>query len=109
MLSHAVASQCYQDILTSQQADLRTQLFEAAIRYAQFRAEWSLASLEQRREMDRPRSAAHDAFITACNVLARAMHAAGENTAWRDRLPDDRKAIGDFGCYVQLFRALEAR
>ncbi len=40
-----------------------------AVRYARLRTDWQLADMDQRREMERHRAAAHDALIDACNII----------------------------------------
>jgi hypothetical protein len=96
-------------IEASQCAAQVKELLLAVVSYAQIRARWSLAPLEQRREMDRRRSAAHDALIDACNVLSRKMHRGGEDNRWREIITDDRKEIGDFACFVHAILGVRAR
>jgi hypothetical protein len=33
----------------------------------------------------------------------------GEDASWRKDLGSDRKEIGDFACYIALFKSLEVR
>lgn len=89
--------------------DLKRDLERAAVLYAHQRAMWALASKEERREMDASRTAAHNAFIDACNILSRAMTRSGEDASWRTALGDDRKVIGDFACHLHCLLAISAR
>lgn len=89
--------------------DLKNQLFKSAVAYAAIRSRWFLADNEARKEMDRQRTRAHDAFIDACNILSRNMMKAGEDNSWRDLLGDNRKQIGDFACYINYILGIRAR
>jgi hypothetical protein len=81
----------------------------AATAYAQARAEWLLATREERVEMDRHRTRLHDAFIGSCNALSRRFSGEGKDIGWRRALGDDRKRIGDLACYLHCTLGLEAR
>lgn len=85
------------------------QLMKAAVRNANIRAEWALAGDERRMEIDRERTAAHEAFMDCCNILSRAMARSGEDNGWRAKLGDDRKAIGDLACHIHCLLSLSAR
>jgi hypothetical protein len=88
---------------------LRDQALKAAVRYAHMRADWYSMSLEQRKEADRTRTAAHDAFIDSLNILSRNMAKAGEDVQWRADLGSDRKTIGDLACYIACLMGLKSR
>ena len=103
------ATEAFEAIRATQHESLRHDLIRAAVNYAYYRAEWSLAKPEQRREMNSARTAAHNTCIDACNILSRQMAKSGEPTGWRDTLGTDRKEIGDFACFVTLFVGLSAR
>jgi hypothetical protein len=62
-----------------------------------------------RLEVDRQRTAAHDAVIDAINILSRSMAKAGQDNEWRRVLGDDRKVIGDFGCFLVAHLGVLAR
>jgi hypothetical protein len=109
MMDHERASAIWRPIGVSHLAELRLGLVRSAIGYSQSRVQWNLASAEQRIEMDQARTAAHNVFIDACNILSRNMAKAGESIEWRALLGDDRKEIGDFACFVVLFMGLAAR
>ena len=108
-MDYEKAAHIWRQIEVSQLGELRLDLMRAAISYSNHRVQWLLSSQEQRIEMDRARSAAHNVFIDACNILSRNMAKAGETIDWRAILGDDRKEIGDFACFVVLFLGLAAR
>ena len=87
--------------------DLYNRLIEKAVRYAHIRAEWNTLTREEKLEKDDSRTAAHDSFIASVNIIARSEDEIG--LQWRERLGNDRKRVGDFACYIVLFRSLEAR
>lgn len=93
----------------SAHAPLARQLVEAAVRYAGQRVEWDLASPPERAALDPGRTAAHDAFIDACNILSRAMAAAGEPNTWRAEIGTGRGEIGDFACILHCVLGLKAQ
>ena len=103
------AKQVFESMEASSLVPLRRDLVMAAVRYAGMRVEWALADPDARRAMDPARTAAHDAFIDACNILSRNMAKAGEDNRWRARLSDDRKTIGDFACYLNALLGIRAR
>jgi len=72
--------------------------------YVATRAAWSFMDLNARIEDDRGRSIKHDAFIAALNAVCRNLGIEGID----ERMPD-RKAKGDFACYIALFLSLEQR
>jgi hypothetical protein len=84
-------------------------LVQAAVRYARLRVDYLRATPEAKQQIGSERSAAHDAFIAACDELASRMHAAGQDTAWRIELTEDRKTIGDFACYIHCILGIWAR
>lgn len=108
-MDHGRASEIWRQIGDSQLTELRLGLVRAAISYSTQRVQWKLARPEQRLEMSPARTAAHNAFIDACNILSRNMAKSGEATKWRSMLGDDRKEIGDFACFAVLFLGLAAR
>ncbi|MDX9734912.1 MAG: hypothetical protein RBU36_12355 [Thermoanaerobaculia bacterium] len=88
---------------------LARQLVQAAVRYSGCRAEWDLADAAARAALDPARTAAHDAFIDACNILSRAMAAIGEDNSWRRAIGVERGEIGDFACLLHCVLGLRAR
>lgn len=109
MLSASQARTCYDQIKVTFMESLKISLYRQAIDYANIRSQWLLMSLEQRKEIDSHRTHAHNVFIDSANILSRNMAKQGEDNSWREILGDDRKVIGDFSCYIDLFLALEAR
>ncbi len=108
-LEHSIATTIYQQINRSKLADQRKDLIEAAIRYAELRVRSQRPEAVDDRQIDADRTRAHNAFIDACNILARNMVKAGEDGCWRETLGDDRKTIGDLACYIYCFLGLAAR
>jgi hypothetical protein len=108
-MTHQSAEKLYALLSTTRHVDLRQDLESAAAAYAHWRAQWALAAPDGRQDMDAARSASHNVLIDSCNVLARAMTQAGEDSSWRNQLGNDRKEIGDFGCYVACALAVSAR
>ncbi len=90
-------------------AEQRLEFFRAAAVYARLRAEWQLVAKDGKIAMDSARTAAHDSFIRACDLMGQAMEEEGEDVSWRTDLGHDRKEIGDFACYVNLMLGLAAR
>jgi hypothetical protein len=82
---------------------------DAAVRYAGIRVAWELTDAAGRAAMDASRSSAHDVFIDECNILSRAMLAAGESNAWRAEIGTERGEIGDFACLLHCVLGLRAR
>jgi hypothetical protein len=89
--------------------ELRQELIIAAVNYSRIRVDWYLAVSEERARIESGRTAAHDRFIDACNILSRYMGQHNESNAWRVALSDDRKVIGDFACYIHAIYGLKAR
>jgi hypothetical protein len=87
----------------------RHELIYLAVKYAQERVAWHLASTEDRRAREQVRVAAHNSLVDACNVLSRQMGAAGMGNEWRARLGDDRRVIGDFACFLHCLLGIRAR
>lgn len=109
MTAHDTTALLYQRIADTSHPDLKRDLEIAAITYAHIRAVWELATSDERREMDAARTAAHNAFIDACNILSRAMARSGEDSSWRAALGDDRMVIGGFACHIHCLLAIGAR
>jgi len=103
------AQKIYQKIDSTTLFELKEDLYNLAIRYAKLRTDWYLADLDSRKELDKPRTVSHDAFIDSCNILSRNMAEAGEDNSWRERLGDNRKEIGDFACYLSCILGIKAR
>lgn len=80
-------------------------LKKRAVRYSGFREEWYLMEQSERIEQDADRTSAHEAFISAVDMVSRYQ----KGNTWRNHLTEDRKRIGDFAAYICLFLCLEAR
>lgn len=89
--------------------DLKQELVAKAVAYARLRTDWALAEPVERKGMDGVRTAAHNAFIDACDILSRNLGGRGRENSWRERLGDDRKEIGDFACLVHCLLGISAR
>lgn len=95
--------------------ELYKSLSSKASRYSGFRAEWITLSMEQKADRDSSRTSCHDSMIVEFNKLSRYLRSIGKAAGWRDMLgeekddPYNRKRIGDFGCFIALINALNAR
>ena len=95
--------------------ELYDELIKIATRYASIRANWILLSREEKIEQDSGRTSCHNSVIIYLNMLARYLKQQGETAVWRDRLgyeeddPYNRKAIGDFSCYLAFVNGINAR
>ncbi|MDD3875235.1 MAG: hypothetical protein PHT69_01295 [Bacteroidales bacterium] len=103
MLTFQKAEAFYSVIQSSKLTDLKNGLIQKAIRYAHIRAEWQFLSDKEKSAQDLDRTAAHNVFIDACNIMSRNMMKIGEDITWRTALTNDRKIIGDFACYIHTF------
>lgn len=108
-MNETTARNLFCRIEQAKEKELRDDLYRYAIRYARTRADWHFYSEEERRQSDRSRTRLHNALIDACNILCRAMVAAGEDVSWREELGDDRREIGDLACYIHCFLGLAMR
>ncbi|MCD8075726.1 MAG: hypothetical protein LUF27_11995 [Lachnospiraceae bacterium] len=89
-------------------------LLKAANKYANIRASWPMLDVEEKMEKDPGRTSAHDSVITHVNLMARLLRSMGKPAAWRDVFGDEkdpynRKAIGDFACYLAFVTGINAR
>ncbi len=95
--------------------ELYDELTKIATCYAAIRANWLLLSREEKNEQDSGRTSCHNSVITHFNMLARYLKQQGKTAVWRDDLgyeEDDlynRKAIGDFACYLVFVNGVNAR
>lgn len=95
--------------------ELYDELTEAATKYAGIRAKWLQMDQEDKRETDSLRTSRHDSVIRHFNMLARYLKAQGKTASWREQLgyeednPYNRKAIGDFACYLVFVNSINAR
>ena len=95
--------------------ELYDELMKVVTRYAAIRANWLFANREEKNEQDSGRTSCHNSVITHFNILARYLKQQGKTAAWRDELgyeeddPYNRKAIGDFACYLAFMNEINAR
>jgi hypothetical protein len=108
-IDYHIARELFQAISISKCQDRWRDLLAKAATYARIRVDWILADKAKQSAMGEQRTAHHNAFIAACDELAEVMTDAGEETAWRERLGEDRKIIGDFACFVHCILGQIAR
>lgn len=95
--------------------ELYEELLEVANRYASIRADWFFMSREEKMDKDPGRTSCHDSVITHLSMLERYFEKQGKSTKWREELgnvaedPYNRKAIGDFACYLVFINSVNAR
>jgi len=99
----------YENFINSQHKQLVSSLLKLAIRYARLRVDWLMADIENRNAMEQERTAAHNAFISSCDIVSRNMLKTGEDAFWRKQIGADRKDIGDFACLLHAVMGLRAR
>ena len=88
---------------------LREDFYQRATRYARIRVDWLRSDRETRNKMDAERTAAHNTFIDACDILSRQMNLRVLDISWRADLGENRKEIGDFACFIHCILGIEAR
>ena len=86
--------------------ELMKKMINSAVDYVSLRAKWNIFSDKEIVRMDSIRSQYHDLFILSLDKLARYMTDIGQDTAWREKLGDDRKQIGDFACYIACIQGI---
>ena len=84
--------------------DFYNKYLKNAVEYANTRSKWFFMDNQSRNAEDAGRTALHNAFISSLNAVCRFLQIPNIDTI----LPD-RKAIGDFACYIALFLALDQR
>ena len=110
MLQYEVASKLYEEIrekALKQPEEFREfyqEFLDATTEYAKTRLSWSFMNLEERRADDRSRSIKHNGYMAMLSAVCRNLGIEGI-----DELMPERKAKGDFACYIALFLALEQR
>lgn len=102
-------NEIYTQLINSCHQPLVKSLIKSAIRYSRLRVDWLLSDMEGRMAIDEERAAAHNAFISSCDILSRKMHQFGENNHWRAQIGSDRKSIGDFACILHAVLGIHAR
>lgn len=111
MLQYEIAKNLYEEMKekvakhSNEGVDEFYQYFLAgAAEYATARLLWSFMDSESRREDDASRSIKHDSYMAMLNAVCRNL-----GIEEVDKIMPDRKAKGDFACYIALFLALEQR
>ncbi|MCU1276014.1 MAG: hypothetical protein JWO48_3445 [Bryobacterales bacterium] len=99
----------WNEMRRTNQNDFLDNVIETAVRYARMRVDYFRADAERQRTIGADRTATHNALISHIDVLARVMKQNGEDAAWRERLGNDRKSIGDFACWLHALLGLGAR
>ena len=89
--------------------ELWEDLLDKCFRYAAIRMQWSLYTREEKMEKDSLRTAVHDSLIISFNVIGRYHKKTGKDDSWREKLGDNRKRVGDFGCYIAYIHAINNR
>ena len=95
--------------------EIYNELICTATKYASFRAEWLLWDRITKIEKDESRTSCHNSLIVKFDMLARYLKSQKKEATWRDILgnekddPYNRKAIGDFACYLVFVNSLNAR
>lgn len=95
--------------------EIYDELIHTATKYAGFRAEWLLWDRITKIEKDDSRTNCHNSLIVKFDMLARYLKSQGKGAKWRNELGYEnedrynRKAIGDFACYLVFINSINAR
>ena len=93
-------------------------LVSHAIRYAGIRAKWACLDLEEKIREDSSRTMVHDMLVNDVSRYAGYLKRTGKEAHWFELLgqgiepenvKEKRKRIGDWGCFIALFVALNQR
>ncbi len=111
MLQYEIARDLYEKIKEKATACTKegfdsfyTDFLQNAVDYAQTRTAWAFMDREARMADDTRRSIKHDAFMSMLRAVCRNLEIEGI-----DDIMPDRKAKGDFACYISMFLAIEQR
>ena len=105
-LEFETAVAIFERIEKSRLREEKRDFIEACIRYAEIRVKYEMGDNEAQNLLGKDRVISHDALVTACNLFARQMKAAGEEDEWRSILGNRRVNIGDFASFVHCFVAV---
>ena len=94
---------------TEGKEDIIEQLIKSACYYTNIRSEWEFMDNEAKSKDDINRTSAHDSFIRNLNITERMLKNENIDTSWRTELGNERKKIGDFGCFLCFITALNNR
>ena len=90
-------------------------LIETATDYARMRSLWSINDSEWRLRNKESRTRIRNSLINRLNMLCRYLERLGKEMEWKKELgdaekdPENKKRIGDFGCYLAFVHGLSAR
>ena len=113
-LTYAEASEIYSEIIQNlddrdpDHQEFYDDLVKKCIRYAGFRSEWRLKTVQEKLDTDSSRTSAHDAVIRGLTIISRLQGEKAEGWMTKLRM-DERKRIGDLACYIAMWSGLEAR
>lgn len=101
-------------VLPCAERPLVVELYRSALDYALARGRWQISGREQRLEMDKARSSAHNRFIDACNAMSRACDRSNLSQEWRrswgdGRTGEARRRLGDLACCIAYRLMIAAR
>lgn len=108
-MTNELANKLFDQISNTSLQALKNDLINYSVEYSRIRVDWYLAGEVEKDQMEDLRRAKHNAFIDSCNILSREMIKKGEDASWRKELGNDRIAIGDFACFVNLILGIRAR
>ena len=111
MLEYEIAKKLYEEINEKAKnstiedfGEFYERFLKSAVDYAANRTAWAFMSYDEQMEDDKSRSRKHDAYMASLNAVSRNLEIEGI-----DEIMPDRKAKGDFACYIALFLSLEQR
>ena len=111
MLQYEIAQKLYEEIEEKAAkcpkegfGEFYREFLQSAADYARTRLAWSFMDVEECEADDAGRTMKHDGYMAMLNAVCRNLGVEGI-----DEIMPDRKAKGDFACYIALFLALEQR
>ena len=111
MLQYEIAKKLYEEIKAKATNNTRpgfddfyNGFLKSAVSYAETRTEWNFMDFSERIERDKSRSIKHDSYMSSLGAVCRNLGIEGI-----DEIMPDRKAKGDFACYIAMFLGLEQR
>ena len=111
MLEYGIAKKLYEEIETKVKNttiegfdEFYEGFLKSAVDYAQTRTNWSFMTQSEQIENDKSRSIKHDSYMSSLGAVCRNLGIEGI-----DEIMPDRKAKGDFACYIALFLSFEQR
>jgi hypothetical protein len=109
----SIKSQCDGEILSQlfdNMLDLALHYTESICRFKRIVNKFggSFDESGERAAIEEVRGSIHDSFIVSVNVLCRMMLKAGKSVEWRDRIGEDRAALGRFALTLS-FEAIRSQ